>query len=135
MIMPCSITVITKDNKFKTVYCYFDGFPENAGKMLAVHYNSQEKAEALIAGGDILILGERCDRPEHHSFEDTFKNYTIYYNNGRDKENNRARYYIIFSHILNEENCNYNYVFDGKKWGCVKMPHNKYIALDDYCSD
>ncbi|ECW2977126.1 TPA_asm: post-segregation killing protein PndC [Salmonella enterica subsp. diarizonae] len=134
MATNCSITVMTKDHKFKTIYCHSDGYPQHAGKILLMHYNSQEKAEELISGGDISSLGERCDKPEGHSLEHPVKGYTVYYERDSSEENKQARTYHIFAHILNKEGRDYNYVFDGKKWGCVKLSKNEYIYVDDYCA-
>lgn len=51
-----SITVQTAQGKFKTIYCHFDGYIDHHGPILLGHYNSQERAEALVAAGDIRSL-------------------------------------------------------------------------------
>ena len=49
---------ILKDDHIESVYCHFDGYLEHVGMLLVNHYNSLEKAQALISLGDISILGK-----------------------------------------------------------------------------
>lgn len=127
-----SITVKTSNGKFQTVYCHFDGYPEGVGKTLALHYNSQEKAEALIAGGDISVLGEHCDQPEGHSFCHPVEGYTIYYGRDRGEQNTLARNYYLFTEVLKKEQQEYNYLFDGKEWLCVECPLTEYCCEEEF---
>lgn len=40
------------------IYCHFDGYLDGVGKLLEEHYQTQDKIERLIAGGDISYLGK-----------------------------------------------------------------------------
>jgi hypothetical protein len=78
------IHVQRADGKWARIYCHFDGYWEGVGQTLQHHYNSQEKAEALVALGDISSLGEEIG--EKHDFDFNFKFFEKY---GSD---DKARY-------------------------------------------
>lgn len=51
-------------SKVRAIYCHWDMYPEHAGHVLVNHYNTQERAEALIALGHLSTLNpvlEHCD--------------------------------------------------------------------------
>lgn len=48
-------SLIVCDNH--AVYCHFDGHPEGAGMVLCNYYTDSDKVEALIAHGDMSVLG------------------------------------------------------------------------------
>jgi hypothetical protein len=77
------IIVERLDGTWKRVYCHWDGYISHNGKMLFEHYNSQERAEAVVAPGDMSSLHEKCDKPEGHSYETKVPGYSVYY--GRDR--------------------------------------------------
>ncbi len=76
------IIVERADGKWARIYCHNDGYLEHNGRLLASYYNSQERAEAVVAPGDMSSLNEQCSRPEGHSFDTPIKPYSVYY--GRD---------------------------------------------------
>lgn len=61
------IIVHLSDDTWARIYCHWDGHIEHNGRILHRHYNSQEKAEALIALGDLSVLGEKIGI--EHPFE------------------------------------------------------------------
>lgn len=46
----------------KSIYCHFDGYPEGVGETLKKHYATPRAVEALLALGDLSILGEFYDK-------------------------------------------------------------------------
>jgi len=52
------IHVQREDGNWARIYCHNDGYYENNGRLLHQFYNSQERAEALVALGDLSSLGE-----------------------------------------------------------------------------
>lgn len=111
-----SITVKTTDGKFRTIYCHFDGYPSGVGKTLAQHYDTQEKAETLLAGGDISFLEASCDKPEGHSFENPVEGYTVYYGRDRGETGTEPRTYYSFYEVIKKESQDFNYFLDGRQW-------------------
>ena len=55
------IHVHRADGTWARIYCHFDSYWEGVGATLHKHYGTQEKAEALVALGDISALGEKHD--------------------------------------------------------------------------
>lgn len=49
------------------VYCHSDGYPEGVGAMLLAHYTDPRKVEAIVALGDLSVLGEEIG--EKHDFD------------------------------------------------------------------
>ncbi|ECI5353051.1 post-segregation killing protein PndC [Salmonella enterica subsp. enterica] len=111
-----SITVKTTDGKFRTIYCHFDGYPSGVGKTLAQHYDTQEKAETLLAGGDISFLEANCDKPEGHTFETPVEGYTVYYGRDRGETGTGPRTYYSFYEVIKKESQEFNYFLDGGQW-------------------
>ena len=52
------ICVKQDDGSYKGVYCHWDGYLTYNGAMLIDHYNSLEKANEILALGDISSLKE-----------------------------------------------------------------------------
>ncbi len=61
------IIVKRSDNMWKRIYCHWDGYLSHNGQILFDHYNSQEKAEALVALGDLSSLAEEIGTK--HNFD------------------------------------------------------------------
>ena len=49
----------TGTDKYKAIYCQFDGYLFHVGKILAEHYDTTEKVDALLSLGGIQSLGEQ----------------------------------------------------------------------------
>ena len=56
-----TIAIQEKDLTIRAIYCHWDGYPEGVGATLAEHYNSTEKAEALIKLGGFSALYETLE--------------------------------------------------------------------------
>ncbi len=91
----------------KSIYCHYDGHPENQLPILNTYYNTPEKAKELISLGDISYLGKRLepDPGEIHTFANPAKDVTLaYHRDGKQKLR------------FNPWPQMYNYVFDGDTW-------------------
>ena len=51
------IAVRNVDGSVNGIYCHHDGYPEGVGATLKEHYASEDKVRALLALGDISVLG------------------------------------------------------------------------------
>src|SRR5689334_13390131 len=56
------------DGSYDKIYCHWDGYPSNNGKILLEHYADPQKVGALIALGDLSVLGPELG--EKHLFEE-----------------------------------------------------------------
>ena len=65
------ICVKQDDGSYKGVYCHWDGYLTYNGAMLLDHYNNRERADALIALGDLSLLCEKLypDPDKPHGFD------------------------------------------------------------------
>lgn len=82
-----TIAILDK-NKAKSVYLHSDGYISWTGALLLDYYNTQEKAEELIALGSLSTLRERV-KPldwERHSFDNPLEDVTVAYNRDRGEE-------------------------------------------------
>lgn len=107
------ISIKFPNERKKSIYCHWDGYPDHQLPILNKYYNTEKKARELIALGDISYLAPRVKpKPdEEHSFDNPAKDkngsigVTIAYHRDRGEP-------LSFTDVPQE----YNYVFDGKKW-------------------
>jgi hypothetical protein len=99
------------NDKYHSVYCHNDGYPEGVGETLVNHYNSQELAERLVSFGDMSTLDVSCETEEGHSFDTPAVGRTVYY--GRDRGEEWTEKRITDTPRYDEE---YMYVWDGTEW-------------------
>lgn len=111
------IIVCLKGGKWRRIYCHWDGHLKHNGATLHEHYNSQAKAEKLVALGDLSILAPKCTRPKGHTFEQPVKGYCVAY--GRDrKECSSPIVGCSLAEVWPEEDTwtEFTYVWDGEQW-------------------
>ena len=80
-----------QDGTWARIYCHFDGYLNGVGRTLIEHYNSQERAEAVVQHGDMSVLAEKCDKPEGHSYDTRVAGYSVYYGRDRGEEHTEAK--------------------------------------------
>lgn len=89
------ISVEQDDGSYKGVYCHSDGYLTYNGAMLLDHYNSREKADALIALGDLSLLCEKLypdpDKPHGFDYDKRQPDVTVAYARDRGEKNTEAR--------------------------------------------
>ena len=112
-----SIAVVHSDGQVHVIYCLFVGYPKGVGKCLTKNYSTQDKAEALVALGDISSLAQSIDKPEGHSYDSQIDGYTVAYGRDRGETDIEARKYSN-SDTIESENQAYNYLWDGSEWIC-----------------
>lgn len=77
------IIVHCSDDKWRRVYCHWDGYLDHNGRILFESYNDRDRATALVMPGDMSSLDADCTKPEGHSYDKPVKGHTVYY--GRDR--------------------------------------------------
>lgn len=55
------IGMVQSDGSVKSIYCHWDGYPQNNGNTLIEHYMDIEKVKSLIELGDISSLGKNIN--------------------------------------------------------------------------
>ena len=83
-----SIAIKNPDGTITGIYCHFDGYPEGVGNKLVKFYDTKAKVNAMLALGDISVLGDTIECPDGHSFQSPAKGHTIFY--GRDRKDRKS---------------------------------------------
>ena len=115
-----NIAMKTKEGKIVSVYCHWDGYVANNGKILLENYTDIDKIEALVALGSISSLGEVIG--EQHPFDKNYAepelaltdNWTLFYSRDRGEELSIQEYDDIPSWIADMEE--YAYLWNGQEW-------------------
>ena len=110
-----NIAMKTADGKIVSVYCHWDGYVANNGKILLENYTDAHKIEALVALGSISSLGEQIGEQQDFNDRSTQKdNWTLFYTRDRGEELSIQEYDDIPSWIADMEE--YAYLWDGNDW-------------------
>ena len=142
------ITLKTKDNVFKTVYCHWDGYPEGVGQTLLDHYNEYSKIEELINNGDMSSLreeikpslkthhvitdwktGKKTFTLNEHSFETPHEQVTIFYGRDRGDENIKARVNKKYPKDIDMWQ-EFEYLYRDGKWFFKEVDHKRFRNLE-----
>ena len=106
------IAIEDQTGKVRSIYCHWDGYPSNNGRILLEHFQTQEKVESLIELGSISSLNKNVEIPEGvtHSFDNPADDVVVAYH--RD----RAEDLVILDHdsvkdFANSDIERYGYVF------------------------
>lgn len=97
---------IKNENQVEIIYCHWDGYPSNNGKILLDHYQNTTKMKELINLGDISSL-ER-DIGVKQDFDSPNENMVIAYHRDREEDLSPAVHCDI-KKACNEE---YLYLWD-----------------------
>ena len=110
-----NIAMKTKEGKIVSVYCHWDGYVANNGRILLENYANIDKIEALVALGSISSLGEQIGEQQDFMDRDTQKDeWTLFYTRDRGEELSIQEYDDIPSWIADMEE--YAYLWNGNEW-------------------
>ena len=110
-----NIAMKTKEGKIVSVYCHWDGYVANNGRILLENYANIDKIEALVALGSISSLGEQIGEQQDFMDRDTQKDeWTLFYTRDRGEELSIQQYDDIPSWIAEMEE--YAYLWNGQEW-------------------
>lgn len=81
-----TIARMNKDGSYDSIYCHWDGYPSNNGKLLIQFYNNPVRVNRLITLGNLSSLREKLNPPKgmSHSFEKPLNDVCVAY--GRDRK-------------------------------------------------
>lgn len=97
------------DGSVQQVYCHFDGYIENNGKILQAQYADPDKLSKLIELGDLSSLG--MDIGTKHDFEYYGSDICTFYGRDRDEDNVEARRFENYDdYVTNLQAEEYNYI-------------------------
>ena len=131
------------DGSIGQVYCHWDGYLSNNGKILLEHYSNPSKLQKLIDLGDLSQLG--CEIGEKHEFDnpnpygtpaweawqEAKRGMCTFYGRDRGEDDVEAKYFKDFAdYVKNHGYQEYEYILrtDGK-W--YVSQGDEYVLLSD----
>jgi len=133
------------DGTVEQVYCHWDGYLENNGRILQEHYTDPFKLRDLIDQGDISSLGKEIGSKHpfspHSSPEDEAAYHeavdlggaTTFYGRDRGETGVSAKKFVSFSsYVANHQYEEYEYILrniDGKAVWFVADHSDRYVPL------
>lgn len=122
-----------EDGTYKGIYCHWDGYLDNNGKILAEHYQDPAKVDAMIALGDLSSLG--TDIGEKHDFDATPrpKGMCTYYGRDRGEDGTEAKTHKTFDECKAEAaDCanGYFYYFQDNQWFVIVLDHPSRALIE-----
>jgi hypothetical protein len=117
------------DGTIKAIYCHWDGYPEGVGDTLLQAYQEPEKIDALMALGDLSVLGAEIG--ETQDFEEPKSGTCLAYGRDRGEENVDVRICAdetAFVQLAGKKGAEYAYLFDGA-WKVADVPYVEVAVL------
>lgn len=143
-----SIGVMQQDGSVKSIYCHWDGYYSHVGKMLYKHYNTEEKANAVVALGGLSSLYEnltplpeakpnytpRGEQPrtilaKDHSFDTPQENVTVAYHRDRGEKLSINKFSDLKSYNRSGDFQGYDYLYKDGAWHTLRG--KKWILLTE----
>lgn len=114
-----------KDGSILSIYSHWDGYPEWAGRILRTHYNTREKVESLIDGGDVSCLwtDDRWDNSGDGSYGANYYSY-------RGEECPPRLDADLNEYLMNGEE--YWYLFTNGEWVCYGNDDRVPFGVKEY---
>ena len=113
------IGIVNLDKSITGIYCHYDGYPENNGKILLNHYTDADWIHMLMDLGDLSYLGENVNPKGPHSFKNPESGVCVAYGRDRGEKNVDGVIYEDlggFEDAMENYGCDYQYLFDNGKW-------------------
>lgn len=131
-----TIAVETQDGRIQQVYCHWDGYLDNNGKILIEHYKDWSKAIALVAMGDLSSLrkelGKKHDFDARYDADDERKQWTTFYGRDRGETGCEAKTFENFEvYRQNHQYEEYEYVMRSNGEWFVSEYSGPYVPLAD----
>jgi len=114
-----TIAVVHANNTISQIYVHWDGHVDTAGKCLVENYTTLEKAEALVALGNLSCLEARPapDDDETHNFNNTANDVCVAYARDRGEEDQQAEVYASVDELDSQgREEEYDYLFAAGQW-------------------
>ncbi len=132
------------DGTVGQVYCHWDGYLSNNGKILLESYTDPFKVRELIDLGDLSSLGDEVGvqhpfdnpgsfgTPMYQEYKDQYGHMSKFYGRDRGEEGCEARYFKDFADYAENHECQeYEYILrtDGNWY--VSKYGDAYVLLTD----
>jgi hypothetical protein len=117
------IAIEHKTGTVNSIYCHWDGYPSNNGRILRENYMDREKVEALIKLGDISSLQERVAPMdgEKHKFESPAPGVTVAYHRDRGDDYTPPTIHLDRNSFKTS---------DIEKWGYLFTKDGEWVVIE-----
>jgi len=115
-----NIGIVNEDGSVTGIYCHWDGYPENNGKLLLKHYNNSGIVNELMDLGNLSYLDKNlyCE-DNNHSFNNPADGVCVAYGRDRGEKNADSKSFTNISEFekyANRTTADYQYLFNNGKW-------------------
>ena len=114
------IGIVNEDKSITGIYCHYDGYLENNGKLLLNHYNNVGIINELMDLGDLSYLDKKLYSDNNsHTFKNPQPGVCVAYGRDRGETNVDGVIYEDlggFEDAMEDYGCDYQYLFDNGKW-------------------
>jgi|LauGreDrversion4_2_1035121.scaffolds.fasta_scaffold60805_1 hypothetical protein len=108
------IAIQNEDGTVTSIYCHWDGYPENNGNILVSHFKNRDKVKKLIALGSLSSLAPEIEAPEGHTFSDPAEGHTVAYSRDRGESLDISHHMDADSYFSGDiEEYGYLYTLEG----------------------
>ena len=111
--------------KIKASYCHFDGYPEHNGKILASYYTDKKKINALLAEGEISVLGHNIGKKidfDDYQLCHALNQCRFYHRDRGEKlRKNTVKDASELEEYANDCNAEFVYLFKENKWHVLNV--------------
>lgn len=123
-----SLIAMQDGQKYRSIYCHWDGYPSHNGAILQAHYTDPVKLKALIDLGDISVLDAEIG--EKHPFDARPEGVVTAYHRDRGEDDCEARSYVSVAALnLAASKCGaeYLYLYQEGRWEYAPI-NRQYMA-------
>jgi len=105
------------DGTITSIYCHWDGYPSNNGRILLDHYNNESKIDELLSLGSISSLAKNV-KPigKTHSFDNKEPNCVVAYHRDRGEDLEITVLANLKEFKSTKHSREYNYLWDNGVW-------------------
>lgn len=136
------------DGTVQMVYCHWDGYLSNNGKLLQEHWTDPFKVRDLIDLGDLSSLSKEIgvkhpfnnhfafDTPEYRAFRDQYRDMCLFYGRDRDEKDVESRKFANFKdYDENHQTEEYEYILRTDGHWYVMIHGDNWMRLDKALSE
>ena len=109
------------DGSVRAVYCHWDGYPSNNGRILMEHWKDENKIESMLDEGDMSSLGNEVGLK--HDFSSRGSDCT-FYRRDRGESDCEARPHPNRDDFLKgsvSRGTDYAYLYSNGQWECWSL--------------
>lgn len=121
------IAIETTAGKVRSIYCHWDGYPGNNGKILMEHYTDKEKIINLIELGDISSLAPEVNTDLPHTFNSPVEGVVVAYGRDRKEKNIDFKSHVDVNDFFKSDIEEWGYLFTKEEVWKVKYRDSEII--------